>query len=80
MGLKVKSSVMCFYAGRRHRPGTVFELPDGVKPSADMEVVEDQPAKATEGKSKVKGGPTTFSEIARKDSAAQQPKGAPDLV
>jgi hypothetical protein len=83
MGTKVKSTVMCFYNGRRHRPGTVFELPDGVKPSHDMTVVEDEPKEKKAGKSTGKdksGGPATFSEITKVDGAAQQAKGADDLT
>ncbi|MBU1732279.1 MAG: hypothetical protein KJ778_08135 [Gammaproteobacteria bacterium] len=41
MGVKVQSSLMCFYHGRRFRPGEVFELPDGVVPSKDMVVVSE---------------------------------------
>lgn len=85
MGTKVTSNLTCFYHGRRFRPGEVFELPEGVKPSADMRVVEEKveakDAKAKPQKGKAKGdGPQTFSEIAKQDADAQAPKGADDLV
>lgn len=66
MGTKVTSTVMCFYHGRRYRPGTVFELPDGVKPSKDMTVVkDDEPKTAKGGKGK---GPSTLSEITKTET------------
>lgn len=72
MGTKVTSTLLCFYHGRRYRPGTVFELPDGVKPSKDMTVVEDQPKAekvSNAGKGKGKGtGTTTMSEIAKAEA------------
>lgn len=78
MGVKVKSTLTCFFHGRRFRPGEVFELPDGVKPSADMQVIEEKAeAKAKPQKGEAKG-PQTFSEIAKQDAKA--PKGADDLV
>ena len=90
MGTKVTSNLTCFYHGRRFRPGEVFELPEGVKPSADMRVVEEKAeakdAKAKPQKGEAKGGkakaegPQTFSEIAKQDGQAQAPKGADDLV
>jgi hypothetical protein len=87
MGTKVTSTVTCFYHGRRFRPGEVFELPEGVKPSADMQVVEEKAElKVKPQKGEVKGGkvkaegPQTFSEIAKHDGQAQAPKGADDLV
>lgn len=80
MGVKVKSTLMCFFHGRRYRPGEVFELPDGVKPSADMQVVEEKSeAKAKPPKGKA-DAPQTFSDIAKQDGKAQTPKGADDLV
>lgn len=79
MGIKVTSTQMCFFHGRRYRPGTVFELPDGVKPSRDMTVVDEKAeAKTPKAKAepKAKGEPQTFSEIAK-----QGVKGpADDLV
>lgn len=80
MGVKVKSRLMCFFYGRRFRPGTVFELPDGVKPSADMTVVEDTKSQEPKGKKAANKGPETFSEIAAADSKSQEPKGTEGLV
>lgn len=77
MGTKVTSTVMCFFHGRRYRPGVVFELPEGVKPSKDMTVVEDQPKAVKKGADKGTA-PTTLSDITKTDSAAQKPKGAGD--
>lgn len=79
MGTKVTSTRTCFYHGRRFRPGVVFELPDGVKPSADMTVVEvkDTKTKPTKGKA---DGPQTLADITKQDAKALQPKGADDLV
>lgn len=38
--MRVKSERTCFYHGRRWRPGEVFELPEGFKPSKDMVIVD----------------------------------------
>ncbi|MBU0593359.1 MAG: hypothetical protein KKH74_06425 [Gammaproteobacteria bacterium] len=93
MGVKVQSSLMCFYHGRRFRPGEVFELPDGVVPSKDMVVVSEDtktPAgKPRKEETKTPAGkprkdetktPETFSELAKQDSDAQIPKGTADLA
>lgn len=40
--MKVRSQRSCFYHGRRWRPGEVFELPKGLKPSHDMEIVDEK--------------------------------------
>lgn len=78
MVTKVTSTLTCFFGGRRYRPGEVFELPDGIKPSADMTVVsEKEPAKAKGQKPKA-SGPQTLADITKADSAAQAPKGAAD--
>ena len=84
--MKVKSSKMYFINGSRVRPGTVFDHPDGKPLNPDMTVVEGgETATVKEPKApKSKGkAPTTFSEIAKQDSAAMTPKGtegAADLV
>lgn len=66
--MKVTSTKMCFFHGRRFRPGTPFDLPTGVKPSADMTVVDwKKPAKG----SKNDEGPSTFSELAKIEHKAQ---------
>ncbi len=77
MGTKVTSSLMCFFHGRRFRPGEVFELPEGVKPSADMRVVGEKDAAKVKPQKGKADGPQTFSEIAKQDSKAQ---GADSLV
>jgi hypothetical protein len=59
-GLKVKSIKPCFYHGHLYQPGQVFVLPEGVKPSRDMEIVTGktaEPAKAQVDE------PQTFSEL-----------------
>lgn len=63
MGLKVTSSKMCFFYGRRFRPGEVFELPDNVKPSPDMKVVDEPKKEQPKKDEPKKSGPSTFSEM-----------------
>lgn len=93
--MQVTSSKMYFIGGRRVRPGTPFEIADDAKLSPDMTVVgseaeQAEVAKATpasKGRNAAKGkteqakAPETFSELAKQDGAAQEPKGgAADLV
>jgi hypothetical protein len=77
MGVKVKSSRMCFYGGSRHRPGVVFELPEGVKPSADMTVVDAAAPGVTSGAAPQRRsrhtGPQTMGDITRQDSQSMGP-------
>lgn len=77
MGTKVISTLTCFFNGRRYRPGKEFELPDGVKPSADMRVVGEKGVGKGKAEKAEPKGPQTFSEIAKQDSKAQ---GADSLV
>jgi hypothetical protein len=80
MGIKVTSTLTCFFHGRRYRPGEQFELPDGVKPAASMQVVDDKaPAKPKAAKPKA-DAPQTFSQIAKQDAKGQDVKGIDDLV
>ncbi len=70
MGLRVTSTKMCFFYGRRYRPGVAFNLPDGVKPSADMTVVESAAA-PEQKKQRIKGeSPKTLSDITQADAQA----------
>lgn len=93
--MRVKSSKMYFIGGRRVHPGESFQIADDAKLSPDMTVVGDdaeqaEVAKATpvskgrnaaRGKTEQAKAPETFSELAKQDGAAQEPKGgAADLV
>lgn len=42
--MKVRAKELGFYAGERKKPGSVFFLPPGAKPSKWMEVLEDPKA------------------------------------
>jgi hypothetical protein len=71
--MKVKSTLTCFYHGRRYRPGEVFELPEGAKPSADMTVVDGDKPEVKPAKAKAE--PKALSEVAKGLG-----KGSDDLV
>lgn len=73
-----------FFKSSRVRAGQVFEVPEGTKgkwfvaaPAAPAAPAEAGKAKTKKGKAE---GPSTFSEIAKQDGAAQIPKGSDDLV
>ncbi len=67
----VKTLEPCFIAGIRHRPGDTFYLPQGLKPSAYMEVLQEnaKPKKSTrKPKSKAESEVNTFSELTKRDA------------
>jgi hypothetical protein len=69
---------MAFIEGRRVRPGEVFELPDGMPPPANAEIVDDDEDMLL-GKSErpVPGGgvPRTLSEMTRREQASSTGRG-----
>jgi hypothetical protein len=71
--MKVKSTLTCFYHGRRYRPGEVFELPEGAKPSPDMTVVDGDKPEVKPAKAKPEA--KALSEVAKGLG-----KGSDDLV
>jgi len=75
MATQIKSTNTVFVNGRRYRPGEVFELPDGVKLAAGMQVLTPSEQKVSKAqtekpKRKSKSDETdTFSAIAKRDGA-----------
>jgi hypothetical protein len=67
----VKTNEPCFIAGVRHRAGETFYLPQGLKPSAYMEVLQEnaKPKKPTrKPKPKRDAELNTFSELTKRDA------------
>ena len=68
----VKTNALCFIAGVRHRPGETFYLPNGLKPSTYMEVLEEdaKPKKSTRKliQSERDAEVRTFSELTKRDA------------
>lgn len=67
--MRVKSERTCFYHGRRWRPGEVFVLPEGFKPSKDMVIVDGKKVVEEEEKPKTRrrrgNEPETLSEASK---------------
>lgn len=78
--MKVTSTRPCFINSHLYAAGEVIELPEGMKPSADMTVVDDKVEAKPKAKKAKGDGPTTFSEINKKDAKDNTPKGAEGLV
>jgi len=68
----VKTNEPCFISGIRHRPGETFYLPQGLKPSTYMEVLQEnvKPKKSTRKpiKSERDAEVRTFSELTKRDA------------
>lgn len=80
MSIQVKARQKGFYGDVLRYPGDVFSLAPGAKPGKWMDVVKEsdepadeaeKPAKVSKKKGKESDEPTTFSEIAKADGAAQ---------
>lgn len=79
MATMVKTDAMCFFGGRRYRPGDVFELPEGASMASYLTVVGKAEAKAVKPKAKVASKePSTFSELTAQEVNASRPKGVSD--
>jgi hypothetical protein len=79
--MRVVATAVGFYKGSRKRPGQEFDVPEGTKGKWFVKG-EDAPKKsAVDPKAKgKKGGPGTFSEIARGDAKTVPPGSGDDLT
>lgn len=72
--MKYISTSATFIGGHLYRAGEAFDLPEGMRPAAEMTAVDGGEEKRKPGRPK-KDAPETFSEIAKADSKAMESKG-----